>query len=138
MVLSVLQVLWGFFAEHHPNICIYFLVNKLLCYVIFEIFTGPGFNSTSPDTYKKFLSDVFTLCILHLQVPTTLSLTPFDLNNLCFLVLARFVLLYTSARCTSFGPYFNNGNQNPFYIELLKTDNHHSAFLQLVLCMKLL
>jgi hypothetical protein len=24
----------------------------------------------------------------------------------------------TLARCTSFGPYFNNGNQNPFYIEL--------------------
>jgi hypothetical protein len=24
----------------------------------------------------------------------------------------------TSARCTSFGPYFNNGNQNPFILNL--------------------
>jgi hypothetical protein len=28
-------------------------------------------------------------------------------------------------RCTSFGPYFNNENQNPFYIELGKTDNYY-------------
>jgi hypothetical protein len=27
----------------------------------------------------------------------------------------------TSARCTRLGPYFNNGNQDPFYIELTKT-----------------
>jgi hypothetical protein len=54
---------------------------------IFKIFMGPGFNSTSPDTNKKFLSEVFILCILQILVPTTLSLTLFDLNNLCFLVL---------------------------------------------------
>jgi hypothetical protein len=30
----------------------------------------------------------------------------------------------TSTRCTSFGPYFNNGNQNSFYIELTKTDDY--------------
>ena len=54
---------------------------------IFKIFMEPGFNSTSPDTNKKFLSEVFILCILQILVPTTLSLTLFDLNNLCFLVL---------------------------------------------------
>jgi hypothetical protein len=65
---------------------------------IFEVFTGPGFNSTSPDTNNKFLSDVFILCISDLLVPTTLSLTLFDLNNLCFLVLARFVLFFRLAK----------------------------------------
>jgi hypothetical protein len=30
-----------------------------------------------------------------------------------------------SAICISFGPLFNNGNQNPFYIELTKTDNYY-------------
>jgi hypothetical protein len=68
---------------------------------VFEVFTGPGFNSTSPDTNKKFLSDVFILCILHLLVPTTLrqlSLTLFDVNNLCFLVPARFVLFFRLAK----------------------------------------
>ena len=31
----------------------------------------------------------------------------------------------TSARCTSFGPYCNNGNQNPFYIELAQAENYY-------------
>jgi hypothetical protein len=31
----------------------------------------------------------------------------------------------TSARCTSFGPYFNNGNQNQFYIELAQAENYY-------------
>ena len=33
------------------------------------------------------------------------------------------------ARCISFGPYFNNGNQNPFCIELTKTDNYYRQCL---------
>jgi hypothetical protein len=36
----------------------------------------------------------------------------------------------TSARCTSFGPYFNNGNQNPFYIELAQTENYYGERLR--------
>jgi hypothetical protein len=36
----------------------------------------------------------------------------------------------TSARCTSFGPYFNNGNQNPFYIELTKTYDYYCECLR--------
>ena len=35
---------------------------------ILEIFTGPGFNSISPHTNKKHLSDDFILYILHLFV----------------------------------------------------------------------
>jgi hypothetical protein len=35
----------------------------------------------------------------------------------------------TSARCTSFGPYFNNGNQNSFYIELAQTENYYGERL---------
>jgi hypothetical protein len=34
-----------------------------------------------------------------------------------------------SARCTSFGPYFNKGNQNPFYFELTKTDEYYRECL---------
>ena len=34
------------------------------------------------------------------------------------------------ARCTSFGPYFNNGNQNPFYIELAQTENYYGERLR--------
>jgi hypothetical protein len=30
MVFSVLQAPWVFFAEHHPNICIYFVNNYKL------------------------------------------------------------------------------------------------------------
>ena len=36
----------------------------------------------------------------------------------------------TSARCTSFGPYFNNGNQNPFYIELAQDENYYGERLR--------
>ena len=36
----------------------------------------------------------------------------------------------TSARCTSFGPYFNNGNQNPFYIELAQAENYYGERLR--------
>ena len=36
----------------------------------------------------------------------------------------------TSVRCTSFGPYFNNGNQNPFYIELAQTENYYGERLR--------
>jgi hypothetical protein len=76
-------------SYHHLQCLLAFVLFELASLVvntdIFEAFTGPGFNSTSPDTNKKFLSDVFILCILHLLVPTTLSLTLFDLNNLCFL-----------------------------------------------------
>jgi hypothetical protein len=35
----------------------------------------------------------------------------------------------TSARCTSFGPYFNSGNQNPFYIKLTKTYDYYRECL---------
>ena len=35
----------------------------------------------------------------------------------------------TSERCTSFGPYFNNGNQNPFYIELAQAENYYGERL---------
>jgi hypothetical protein len=45
----------------------------------------------------------------------------------------------TSARCTSIGPYFNNGNQNPFYIELAQTENYYGERLRNpVLWLKLL
>jgi hypothetical protein len=33
-------------------------------------------------------------------------------------------------RCTSFGPYFNNGNQNPFYIELAQAENYYGERLR--------
>ena len=36
----------------------------------------------------------------------------------------------TLARCTSFGPYFNNGNQNPFYIELAQAENYYGERLR--------
>ena len=36
----------------------------------------------------------------------------------------------TSARCTSFGPYFNNGNQNPFHIELAQAENYYGERLR--------
>jgi transposase-like protein len=36
----------------------------------------------------------------------------------------------TSARCTSFGPYFNNRNQNPFYIELAQAENYYGERLR--------
>jgi hypothetical protein len=36
----------------------------------------------------------------------------------------------TSARCTSFAPYFNNGNQNPFYIELAQAENYYGERLR--------
>jgi hypothetical protein len=36
----------------------------------------------------------------------------------------------TSARCTSFGPYFNNGIQNPFYIELAQIENYYGERLR--------
>jgi hypothetical protein len=65
---------------------------------ILEVFTGPGFNSISPDTNKKFLSDIFIRCIIHLLVPTTLSLTLFELNNLYFLVLARFWTVFRTCQ----------------------------------------
>ena len=35
----------------------------------------------------------------------------------------------TSERCTSFGPYFNNGIQNPFYIELAQAENYYGERL---------
>ena len=36
----------------------------------------------------------------------------------------------TSARYTSFGPYCNNGNQNPFYIELAQAENYYGERLR--------
>ena len=36
----------------------------------------------------------------------------------------------TLVRCINFGPYFNNGNQNPFYIELAQAENYYGERLR--------